>query len=60
MDDIGDLLSRHLIGSYTNIDDTLNRYRVLLREKKLNLRSEERSVDLPPLCNVGNGTSIVP
>ena len=43
---------RHLVGCYTNIDDTLNTYRVGLRGKQ---------PDSPvSLLNVGNGTTIVP
>jgi len=41
---------RHLVGCYTNIDDTLNSYRVLLRERG----------DWAATLNVGNGTSIIP
>mmetsp|Transcript_13206 Transcript_13206/g.32095 ORF Transcript_13206/g.32095 Transcript_13206/m.32095 type:complete len:581 (-) Transcript_13206:441-2183(-) len=41
---------RHLVGCYTNIDDTLNSYRVLLREKRL----------ATSILNVGNGTTIIP
>ncbi|KAL7531789.1 hypothetical protein ACHAXR_004237 [Thalassiosira sp. AJA248-18] len=41
---------RHLVGCYTNIDDTLNSYRVLLRERG----------SAAPLLNVGNGTNISP
>lgn len=42
---------RHLIGAYTNIDDSLNRYRVLLHDE-----NEERIIP-----NVGNGSmSILP
>ena len=41
---------RHLVGCYTNIDDTLNSYRVLLRERG----------DCVGTLNVGNGTSIIP
>lgn len=44
---------RHLIGAYTNIDDTLNRYRVLLRERGM----DASSASVP---NVGNGSSILP
>jgi len=42
---------RHLVGCYTNMDDTLNSYRVLLREKGAASTS---------ILNVGNGTNIVP
>mmetsp|Transcript_27419 Transcript_27419/g.49821 ORF Transcript_27419/g.49821 Transcript_27419/m.49821 type:complete len:270 (-) Transcript_27419:433-1242(-) len=42
---------RHLVACYTNIDDTLNSYRVLLREK---------GAASTPILNVGNGTNIVP
>jgi hypothetical protein len=41
---------RHLVGCYTNIDDTLNQYRVLLRN----------SVDSTHVMNVCNGSSILP
>lgn len=43
---------RHLVGCYTNIDDTLNSYR-------LGLRSREPVLPVS-LLNVGNGTTIVP
>lgn len=43
---------RHLVGCYTNIDDTLNTYRLLLRE-----RVPESPVSI---LNVGNGTTFVP
>jgi hypothetical protein len=46
--DVGD---RHLLGCYTNLDDTLNRYRVLQREK----HGEGSSVR-----NAGNGTCGLP
>eukprot|EP00550_Attheya_septentrionalis_P006418 CAMPEP_0198282412 /NCGR_PEP_ID=MMETSP1449-20131203/2243_1 /TAXON_ID=420275 /ORGANISM="Attheya septentrionalis, Strain CCMP2084" /LENGTH=576 /DNA_ID=CAMNT_0043978667 /DNA_START=212 /DNA_END=1942 /DNA_ORIENTATION=+ len=42
---------RHLFGCYTNIDDTLNRYRVLF-SKQNGLPSS--------ILNVSNGTTIVP
>ena len=42
-------LTRHLVGCYTNIDDTLNRYRTLHRYF-------DEDVDIP---NVGNGTSLI-
>jgi hypothetical protein len=42
---------RHLVGCYTNIDDTLNLYRVLLRERGRASTS---------ILNVGNGTAIIP
>ena len=42
---------RHLMGAYTNIDDTLNRYRVLLRD---------RSDDNFSVRNAGNGSRGVP
>ena len=45
---------RHLVGCYTNIDDTLNRYRVL--QQKFDQDHELVSVSIP---NVGNGTSLV-
>ena len=41
---------RHLVGCYTNIDDTLNSYRVLMRERGCAM----------PILNIGNGTNIVP
>jgi len=41
---------RHLVGCYTNIDDTLNQYRVLLRERGCSTS----------ILNVGNGTNIIP
>ena len=41
---------RHLVGCYTNIDDTLNSYRVLLREREACVAT----------LNVGNGTNIIP
>ena len=44
---------RHLVGCYTNIDDTLNSYRVLLREKGF-------ASATPTLLNVGNGTTSFP
>jgi alpha-ketoglutarate-dependent taurine dioxygenase len=44
---------RHLMGCYTNIDDTLNSYRVLLR-KRLEYDTT------PSILNVGNGTTILP
>ena len=40
---------RHLVGCYANIDDVLNSYRVLLREKG--------NADAA-ILNVGNGTNI--
>ena len=44
--------ARHLIGAYTNIDDTLNTYRVLLKQRQIFNRI---------IPNVGNGTgSVVP
>lgn len=39
---------RHLVGCYTNIDDTLNSYRVLLRER-----------GSTAILNVGNGSNIL-
>ncbi len=42
--------SRHLIGAYTNIDDSLNKYRVMLKEGKVSNRN---------IPNVGNGTGSV-
>jgi len=44
-EDVND--SRHLVGAYTNIDDSFNRYRILLKERNL-----QRMVP-----NIGNGTS---
>mmetsp|Transcript_23667 Transcript_23667/g.35299 ORF Transcript_23667/g.35299 Transcript_23667/m.35299 type:complete len:373 (+) Transcript_23667:1010-2128(+) len=44
--------TRHLIGVYTNIDDTLNTYRTLLRDNDPMASNFIR--------NVGNGTSFVP
>ena len=44
---------RHLVGCYTNIDDTLNSYRVLLRNRV-------GYGTTPSILNVGNGTSILP
>ncbi len=44
---------RHLMGCYTNIDDTLNSYRLLLR-KRLEYDTT------PFILNVGNGTTILP
>jgi len=44
-------MQRHLVGCYTNMDDTLNSYRVMLREKGAASTS---------ILNVGNGTNIVP
>lgn len=41
---------RHLTGGYTNIDETLSRYRVFLRER----RNEYPSVVIP---NIGNGSN---
>eukprot|EP00985_Skeletonema_marinoi_P025049 scaffold17988_cov194-Skeletonema_marinoi.AAC.3 len=43
---------RHLVGCYTNIDDTLNTYRVGLRERQ--------PCSPVSVLNVGNGTTIVP
>jgi len=52
--DGGGSFERHLIGAYTNIDDSLNRYRVLLNES--GLASGGRVIP-----NVGNGTrSVLP
>lgn len=42
---------RHLVGCYTNIDDTLNSYRVLLRE---------RGSATTSVLNVGNGSNVIP
>ena len=44
---------RHLVGCYTNIDDTLNSYRVLLRNRV-------GYGTTPSILNVGNGTRIFP
>lgn len=41
--------ARHLVGAYTNIDDSLNCYRVILRAKKMK----------KTIPNVGNGTTSV-
>lgn len=46
-------LSRHLIGAYTNIDDTFNKYRILHYQRL-------GSNSIGKICNVGNGTSIIP
>ncbi|KAL7552060.1 hypothetical protein ACHAWF_015262 [Thalassiosira exigua] len=46
---------RHLVGCYTNIDDTLNSYRVLLRERGLVNNSRASSI-----LNPGNGSNIIP
>ena len=40
---------RHLVGAYTNIDESLNCYRVILQKKEID-------VQVP---NVGNGTGVV-
>jgi alpha-ketoglutarate-dependent taurine dioxygenase len=45
---------RHLMGCYTNIDDTLCQYRLLRRQHYQNLYK------LPYIPTVGNGSSIVP
>ena len=45
---------RHLMGCYTNIDDTLNQYRLLRRNYY------QKQYDLPYLPIVGNGSSCVP
>ena len=42
---------RHLIGCYTNIDDTVSNYRVRLREQE--------NPDSFAALNVGNGTSFL-
>lgn len=42
---------RHLMGCYTNIDDTLNEYRILRRQR------HHHSRDMPYIWNVGNGSS---
>ncbi len=42
--------ARHLIGAYTNIDDSLNSYRVMLRERNITSRK---------IPNVGNGTGSI-
>ena len=47
-------LARHLVGAYTNMDDTVNRYRALLRSRKQDTK------DFAFTRNVGNGTSILP
>lgn len=46
----GESGGRHLLGCYTNIDDTLNRYRVLRRKRSTGA----------PIRNVGNGTCGMP
>jgi alpha-ketoglutarate-dependent taurine dioxygenase len=43
---------RHLVGCYTNIDDTLNTYRVRLRKRHPDMSAS--------FLNVGNGSTIVP
>ena len=43
--------NRHLLGCYTNLDDTLNRYRVLKRERNGGGSS---------VRNAGNGTCGIP
>ena len=43
---------RHLVGCYTNIDDTLNTYRVSLRKRQ--------PCSTVSILNVGNGTTIFP
>jgi gamma-butyrobetaine dioxygenase len=48
----GKVVGRHLVGCYTNIDDTLSRYRVLLRQR---LSKDEAF----SLLNVGNGSPAV-
>jgi len=49
---------RHLVGCYTNIDDTVNCYRVNLRE--MVLKGMEFGEPAPATLNVGNGTCIIP
>jgi alpha-ketoglutarate-dependent taurine dioxygenase len=44
---------RHLMGCYTNIDDTLNEYRLLRRQR------HHSSGELPYIWNAGNGSSSV-
>jgi S-adenosylmethionine:tRNA-ribosyltransferase-isomerase (queuine synthetase) len=45
------MMERHLVGGYTNIDDSLNRYRTLLKEANIHRI----------IPNVGNGTvSVLP
>lgn len=52
-DDEGDGVAyRHLVGAYTNIDDTLNNYRAWLRQRGGGMLS--KCGDIP---NVGNGTT---
>lgn len=46
----GDSGDRHLMGCYTNIDDTLNRFRVLLRDRSLDTL----------IPNAGNGSGGLP
>jgi len=43
------MTERHLIGAYTNIDDSLNHYRVVLNEMDLHRH----------IPNVGNGSQSV-
>ena len=43
---------RHLVGCYTNMEDTLSRYRVLMRGKE--------GVDVRAVLNVGNGSHVIP
>lgn len=46
------LEQRHLMGCYTNIDDTLSEYRLLRRQRY-------RNRELPYISNAGNGSSSV-
>jgi len=56
MDNEGDdTPCRHLVGSYTNIDDTLNTYKNRLRQQRGRLLSDSGYIP-----NVGNGTSSLP
>jgi hypothetical protein len=45
---------RHLMGCYTNIDDTLNQYRLLRRQ------FYRKKYELPSIPFVGNSSSVVP
>ncbi|KAL7470731.1 hypothetical protein ACHAXS_010996 [Conticribra weissflogii] len=49
---------RHLVGCYTNIDDTVNCYRVNLRD--MVLKGMKDGDVSPAVMNVGNGTCIIP
>lgn len=47
-----DTTMRHFVGTYTNIDDTLSRYRALLRGRE--------GGNLKAFSNVGHGSSVIP